>query len=60
MGGSDIEGTPPAGDPEREWLVRVLVASAFAAELVAMTSNSPAVLTAGLFAWTLRVLLELR
>lgn len=59
MGDSNIEGTPPEGDPKR-LLVRTMVATALAAEFVALMSSSPAAaMSAGLLAWTLRVLLEL-
>lgn len=52
----------PAGQPpeDPEQLVRVLTATALAAEFVALTQNNPAAaVSAGLFAWTLRALLDL-
>jgi len=56
----DGDETPPNPDgADRERLVRVLVAISYAAEFVALSASSPAeAMTAGLLAWTLRVLLE--
>lgn len=59
MTGLNTAGIPPDGGPDD--LVRVLVAVALVAEFAALVSSSPAAtMTAGLLAWTLRVLLDSR
>lgn len=60
MTGPDgLAGMPPEGDPHR--LVQVLAALALAAEFVALVESNPAAaMSAGLLAWTMKVLLDLR
>jgi hypothetical protein len=51
-----VEGPPPSGDPQKQLLIAAAIA-----ELLALTSSSPAVAMAtGLLAWIIRYLLELR
>jgi hypothetical protein len=55
---SEFAGQPPNGDPDQ--LVRVLTATALAAQFVALVESNPtAAATAGMLAWTIRVLLDL-
>lgn len=60
MGPRGLPGTTPDGKSPDD-LVRILVAMAMVAEFVSLVTSSPATaLAAGLLAWTLRLLLDVR